>query len=77
VRCLTSLSAFQPFTSSSSQVNGLAWTFEGTHLVYSVDGHPEQMGIWVISQDGKERRRLWVWEEGEWAAVQGPWFEEK
>ena len=75
VRRLTDLNGFHPFTRSSGQVNGLAWTADGAHLVYSVDGHPEQSGIWLIDLDGGERRHLFAWEEGEWAAVQGPWFE--
>ncbi len=75
VRRLTDLKGFHPFTSSSGQVNGLSWTADGAHLVYSVDGHPKQSGIWLISLDGGESRRLFTWEEGGWAAVQGPWFE--
>lgn len=77
VRRLTDLASFEPFTPSSGQVNGLAWTADGAHLVYSVDGHPEQMGIWVIGLEDEEQRRLFAWEEGKWAAVMGPWFEQK
>jgi Tol biopolymer transport system component len=76
LRRLTDLTSFDPFTSSSGQVNGLAWTADGTRLVYSVDGHPEQAGIWAINVEGGERHRLFVWDEGEWAAVMGPWFDE-
>jgi Tol biopolymer transport system component len=74
VHRLTDLSGFHPFTRSSGQVNGLAWTADGAHLVYSVDGDPEQSGIWLVDIDDGERRRLFVWAEGEWAAVQGAWF---
>lgn len=45
----------------------------GVHRV--VDGHPEQRGIWVFGLDVGQARRLFVWEEGEWATVEGPWFE--
>jgi Tol biopolymer transport system component len=76
VHRLTDLTSFDPFTSSSGQVNGLAWTADGTRLIYSVDGHPEQAGIWAIDSEGGERHRLFVWDEGEWAAVMGPWFDE-
>ncbi|MEJ2736254.1 MAG: hypothetical protein P8189_22260 [Anaerolineae bacterium] len=62
--------------SSSGQVNGLAWTADGAHLIYSVDGHPEQAGIWAINVEGGEQHRLFVWNEGEWAAVMGPWCDE-
>jgi Tol biopolymer transport system component len=75
IRRLTDLIGFHPFSQSSGQVNGLAWTADGMHMVYSVDGHPEQSGIWRIGLDGGEPRRLFAWEEGEWASIQGPWFE--
>jgi hypothetical protein len=75
VRRFTDLKAFRPFTRSSGQVNGLAWTADGAHLVYSVDGHPAQRGIWVFDPDLGQVRRLFAWKEGEWAAVEGPWFE--
>ena len=75
VRRLTDLKAFHPFTSSTGQVNGLAWTADGAHLVYSVDGHPKQSGIWLIDLEGEKAQRLFAWQEGEWAAVQGPWVE--
>jgi Tol biopolymer transport system component len=75
VRRLTDLKAFHPFTRSSGQVNGLAWTVDGAHLVYSVDGHPEQSGIWLLDLDDGQARRLFTWEAGEWAGVQGSWFE--
>jgi Tol biopolymer transport system component len=75
LRRLTDLKGFQPFTSSTGQVNGLAWTADGAHLVYSVDGHPEQSGIWLIGLDDGQARRLFTWQEGEWAAVQGSWVE--
>lgn len=75
VQRLTDLSGFHPFTRASGQVNGLAWTADGAHLIYSVDGHPEQSGIWRIGLDGGEPQSLFAWEEGEWAAVRGPWFE--
>jgi len=73
VRRLTDLGPFHPFTPSSGQVTGLAWTSDGTRLVYSVDGHPKQEGIWVINIEGGERRRLFI--PDEWAKVQGQWFE--
>ncbi|MCL7453410.1 MAG: hypothetical protein M8467_10225, partial [Anaerolineae bacterium] len=77
VRRLTDLTSLtEPFTPASGQVIGLAWTADGTRLVYSVDGHPEQVGIWVINIEDEERRRLFVWNEGERAAVMGPWFDE-
>ena len=47
VRRLTDLKGYHPFTSSSGQVNGLAWTVDGAHLVYSVDGHAEESGMLV------------------------------
>lgn len=75
VRRLTNLKEFHPFTRSSGQVNGLAWTADSAHLVYSVDGHPEQCGIWAFDLDVGQARRLFIWQEGEWAAVEGPWFE--
>jgi len=75
VRRLTNLKGFRPSTWSSGQVNGLAWTADGAQLVYSVDGHPEQRGIWVFDLDVGQARRLFAWKEGEWAAVEGPWFE--
>jgi Tol biopolymer transport system component len=75
VRRLTNLKGFHPSTTSTGQVNGLAWTADGLHLVYSVDGHPDQSGIWRIGLAGGEARRLFAWKEGEWAAVKGPWFE--
>jgi Tol biopolymer transport system component len=74
VRRLTGLSGFHPFTASSGEVNGLAWSADGAQLVYSVDGHRQQSGIWRIDLDGGEPRRLFAWREGEWAAIQGPWF---
>jgi Tol biopolymer transport system component len=73
VRRLTDLSGFHPATTSSGQVNGLAWTADGAHLVYSVDGHRNQSGIWLTGLDGGEARRLW--RDGEWTAVKGPWYE--
>jgi Tol biopolymer transport system component len=75
VRRLTDLRGFHPFASSSGQVNGLSWTADGAHLVYSVDGHPDQSGIWRIGLDGGEPMRLFAWKEGEWVAVKGPWSE--
>ncbi len=75
VRRLTDLDGFHPPTSSSGQVNGLAWTADGAYLVYSVDGDPEQTGIWRVGVGGGERRRLFTWGEGEWLTVQGPWLE--
>ncbi len=75
VRRLTDLKGFQSFTSSTGQVNGLAWTADGAHLVYSVDGHPEQSGIWLIGLNDGQARRLFTWQEGEWAAARGPWVE--
>jgi Tol biopolymer transport system component len=75
VHRLTDLKGFQQSTTSTGQVNGLAWTADGAQLVYSVDGHPQQSGIWRIGLDGVESRRLFTWQEGEWAAVRGPWFE--
>jgi len=79
MRRLTDLiSLTEPSTPSSGEVNGLAWTADGAHLVYSVEhGYPEQAGIWVVDIENGERRRLFVWDEGEWAAVMGPWFEQK
>ena len=53
----------------------LAWTADRLHLVYSVDGHQDQSGIWLTGLDGGEARRLFAWNEGERAAVKGPWFE--
>jgi len=76
VRRLTDLKGFHPFTSSSGEVNGLAWTADGAHLLYSVNGHAEQSGIWLIDVDDRQTRRLFAWQEGEWAAVRGPWFEQ-
>jgi Tol biopolymer transport system component len=75
VHRLTDLSGFHPSTTSTGQVNGLAWTADGVQLVYSVDGHPEQSGIWRIGLDGGDARRLFTWQEGEWAAIKGPWLE--
>ena len=75
VRRLTDLKGFHPSTTSTGQVNGLAWTVDGAQLVYSVDGHPQQSGIWLIGLHGEEPRRLFAWQEGEWASVRGPWFE--
>jgi hypothetical protein len=74
-RRLTDLSGFHPATAQTGQVNGLSWTENGGHLVYSVDGVAEHAGIWLISLDGLVRRRLYAGEEGEWAAVQGPWYQ--
>lgn len=74
-RRLTDLKGFHPSTTSSGQVNGLAWTADGAQLVYSVDGHPKQSGIWLTGLDGGEPQRLFAWQQGEWAAVRGPWFE--
>jgi Tol biopolymer transport system component len=75
VRRLTDLRGFHPLTPSSGQVNGLAWTADQRHLVYSVDGDPEQSGLWLVGMEYGEPRRLFAWAEGEWAAVQGPWFQ--
>jgi WD40 repeat protein len=75
VRQLTDLGGFHGLDPSGGQVNGLAWTAEGAHLVYSVDGYPEQTGIWLVGVEEGKPQRLFAWEEGEWATVQGPWFE--
>jgi hypothetical protein len=75
VRRLTDLTGFHALDSSGGQVNGLAWTADGAHLLYSVDGDSEQTGIWLIGVEGGAPQRLFVWEEGAWATVQGPWFE--
>ena len=29
-----------------------------------------------IDLDDRQARRVFAWQEGEWAAVQGPWFEQ-
>ena len=73
-RRLTDLSGFHSLKPSGGQVNGLAWTADGAHLVYSVDGYPEQTGIWLVDIKDGEQRRLFAWAEGEWATVQGPWW---
>lgn len=75
VRRLTDLSGFYPSTASTGQVNGLAWTADGTHLIYSVDGQPKQRGIWRVGVDGGKAQRIFDWKDGEWAAIRGPWFE--
>lgn len=38
-------------------------------LAYVQDGD-----LWVKGLPSGEPRRLFAWEEGEWAAVQGPWY---
>ena len=75
VRRLTDLMGFHALEPSGGQVNGLAWTADGAHLVYSVDGDPDQMGIWRVDIRNRGKMRLFVWGEGEWAAIQGPWIE--
>ena len=75
MRHLTDLKGFHPSTTSTGQVNGLAWTADGAQLVYSVDGHPEQSGIWLMDLRGGAPLGLFGPQEGEWFAVKGPWFE--
>ena len=77
VRRLTDLEGFHPSTPSTGQVNGLAWTADGAHLVYSVDSGREQRGIWLTGLGGGAPKRLFTWQAGEWAAVKGPWVEKR
>ena len=77
VRRLTDLKGFQPATSGSGQVNGLAWAGwigDKAQLVYSGDGHPQQAGIWLADLRGDASIKLFG-PEGGWFAVRGPWFE--
>ena len=75
VRRLTELLGFQGLKPAGGQVNGLAWTPDGAHLVYSVDGDPDQTGMWLVDIEDGGRRQLFSWAEGEWVTVQGPWSE--
>lgn len=77
VRRLTDLKGFHPATAGTGQVNGLAWVGwigDKPQLVYSVDGHPQQAGIWLADLRGEASMKLFA-PQGEWFAVRGTWFE--